>query len=190
MPEEPSGISNAKVLKVYYEDRGWYEYRRPVANVEGRKNPEELMPHVRDSPWKALCWTPQHRTFVSAWMMSDNCSLRPLPNKVTSWIRGKPVASLTTVKPYMGRTPECAQLQERRIDEDNDACATQLWVNSRRTSTDTTKSLNTDTKKHATGMNGLMGAFHFRMRRFKSCIRSEASKSILSCRLRLPCSRP
>ena len=61
---------------------------------------------------------------------------------------------------------------------------------SRRKSTDTTKSLNSDSKKHGTGMNGLMGAFHFRMRRLKSCIRSEASKSILSCRLRLPCSRP
>ena len=113
---------STRTLRVYFEERGWAEYRRPVASGDaGRKRaPMERMADVRGGEWKALRYNPQLHTFVSAWMMNEDGTHRPLPNKVTSWIRGKPVASLTIVKHYMGRTPDYVQLREK-LDG-------QLWV--------------------------------------------------------------
>ena len=70
MPEDESitdaGAQCAKVLRVHYDERGWVEYRRPVPGEHGRKDPEERMADVRDSAWKALRFSAQQRTFVSA----------------------------------------------------------------------------------------------------------------------------
>ena len=101
-----------KKLRVHFEERGWVEYRRPVPGMIDRRDPEERM---ADTPceWKSLSWSLTHGTFVSAYMM-DGETHYPLPNKVTFWIRGGPVASMATVKHFMGRTPEIVQLQERK----------------------------------------------------------------------------
>eukprot|EP00397_Hematodinium_sp_SG-2012_P000783 GEMP01000784.1.p1 GENE.GEMP01000784.1~~GEMP01000784.1.p1 ORF type:complete len:1495 (+),score=357.62 GEMP01000784.1:590-4486(+) len=100
-----------KILKVYYEGRGWVDYRRQNLD-DGRLWPQERLAEYHTPTWKIMKYHPEFKTYVSASMLDPEGQERPLPNKVTSWLRGKRCASLTTVKHYMGRTPDYVQLQE------------------------------------------------------------------------------
>ena len=56
-------------------------------------------------------------------MLSDSSTALALPNKVTDWLLGKPLASLANVKRQFDLTLQCLQLCERQIDD-----MTELWV--------------------------------------------------------------
>ena len=132
--------SNEKVLRVHYSESSqpfWAEYRRPSPNAQnGRTQPVERFPKIDGKKeWKSLVYSPKHHTFVSFRMPSNEQKAWAVPNKVSSWLLGKPTAPLVTVKPYTMKgktscthespqTPEYMQLQERRDGE--------LWVNYRK----------------------------------------------------------
>lgn len=108
----------AEVLRVSYENGKVYDYRR-AQPTSGNTKPQERLVELEGDKvvsheWGSLMYSHAHRTMVSAWMREENDEHkpRPLPNKVTAWIRGRPLASLTTVKHYAGRTPGYLRLKE------------------------------------------------------------------------------
>lgn len=136
-----AGDQGEKILRVHYSDSSttfWAEYRRPRPG-SGNTEPLERFPNDPDpamQAWKPLLHNPQHATFMS----SRVHTIRQLPNKVSSWLLGKPVAPLVTVKPYTMKgkssgsqqespqTPDYVQLQERCRASGPE---TELWVNYR-----------------------------------------------------------
>ena len=128
-----------KVLRVHYSESSqpfWAEYRRP--SPTGRTQPVERFPMLDSKKeWKPLVYSPKHHTFVSFRMPGFEQKGCPVPNKVSSWLLGKPTAPLVTVKPYTMKgktscsqespqTPDYVQLQERREN------GGELWVNYRK----------------------------------------------------------
>ena len=94
--------SNEEVLRVHYSESSqpfWAEYRR--STPDGRSQPVERFPNNHSlKDWKPLVFSPKHHTFVSFRMPGHEQKGCPVPNKVSSWLLGKPPAPLVTVKPY------------------------------------------------------------------------------------------
>ena len=113
--------SKEKILHVRYSEMGQPQYIAYRRSKPDRKYPEERREGgLEEYSWKPLVYNNKHQTFVSI----EGCKC-PLPNKVTSWLLGKPTAPLVTVKPYTIKkksgdayhtptTPEYVQLQEKK----------------------------------------------------------------------------
>ena len=104
------------ILEVSYEGRGTYKYSRS----DPMSSSDLFTPHekIADSSenWKPIQFSRELSTFISSHIMyvnrDDVFDFQPLPNKVASWLFGKPLLSLVTNKHFVGSTPDFDLISE------------------------------------------------------------------------------
>ncbi|CAJ1335663.1 unnamed protein product [Effrenium voratum] len=101
-------------LKVRFEDcdDAFYRWNGP--------NAEELRPGLYDGKreWRPCPWDPILGTFCSPSMKLSNGDPRPLPNKVSAWLRGRSMKKLVSIKHSMESTPPYFYLREEEHETD------------------------------------------------------------------------
>lgn len=78
---------------------------------------EERRPELPDPAWLQVVWDANLGAFCSPSMLEKDGQHKPLPNKVSAWLRGRPKAALTRIKHYDGSTPAYVELRELRSGE-------------------------------------------------------------------------
>ena len=73
---------------------------------------EELRPDTQDARWERVVWDPNIGTYCSPSMKDSQGRCKPLPNKVTAWLRGRAFGALVRIKKCETNTPYYTDLRE------------------------------------------------------------------------------
>ena len=88
--------SGEEILRVRYSEHSLPEYIEYRKSKPGRKNPEERRGDgFGTCTWLPLAYDNQNRTFASI----SNC-YSAVPSKVSSWLLGKPMPAMVSIKAY------------------------------------------------------------------------------------------
>jgi len=104
LQERPPEGDTAKTLHVQYKDSDkGVDCSVIYLRATGQHPPKQR--NINCKEWKDVAFDADLGTFV----FDDKCAL---PNKVSRWLSGSPLASLTRIKHFKGPTPEYCWLQE------------------------------------------------------------------------------
>ena len=116
-PPVEDGMPKGRLyLKVRYEEYDDAFYRWNGGHAEERR------PDVPGaSGWRRLVWNQETSAFASPSMLTQDGKCRPLPNKVSAWLRGRNIAKLACIKRCEDSTPRYSHMREEVEEEEAEA---------------------------------------------------------------------